>query len=92
MLDLCSFSKLLEKTGRIIAERETEVDGVSVRAREVRWLGNKYFIVDVNGDTCRLERIRREPMVDYSKALNTPSQYKLYQKTERLSMHFICGF
>ena len=72
MIDLCSFSKLIEMTGRIIVERETEVDGVSVRAREVRWLGNNYFIVDVNGDTCRLERIRREPMVDAGEVLNTP--------------------
>ena len=66
MLDLCSFSKLLVKTGKIIAERETEVDGVSVRAREICWLVNNYFIVDVNGDTCRLERIKRAPSVDES--------------------------
>ena len=51
----------MEKHGRVVSDRQQSnaYAGVRIRdrIREIIWRGNTYQIVDVDGMTCRIERL-----------------------------------
>ena len=47
----------MEKHGRVVSDRQQSNAYAGVRIREIIWRGNTYQIVDVDGMTCRIERL-----------------------------------
>jgi hypothetical protein len=45
------------KHGTVISDRQQSNVYTGVRIREIRWRGNTYQIIDVDGMTCRIERL-----------------------------------
>jgi hypothetical protein len=41
----------------VISDRQQSNVYTGVRIREIRWRGNTYQIIDVDGMTCRIERL-----------------------------------
>ena len=47
----------MEKHGTVISDRQRSNAYTGVRIREIKWRGSTYQIVDVDGMTCRIERV-----------------------------------
>ena len=47
----------MEKYGRVLSDRQQSNAYTGVRIREIRWRGQNFQIVDVDGMTCRIERM-----------------------------------
>ena len=47
----------MEKHGTVISDRQQSNVYTGVRILEIRWRGNTYQIIDVDGMTCRIERL-----------------------------------
>ena len=47
----------MEKHGTVISDRQRSNAYTGVRIREISWRGRTYQIVDVDGMTCRIERL-----------------------------------
>jgi len=47
----------MEKHGRVLSDRQQSNAYTGVRIREIRWRGQSFQIVDVDGMTCRIERM-----------------------------------
>ena len=47
----------MEKHGTVISDRQQSNVYTGVRIREIQWRGNTYQIIDVDGMTCRIERL-----------------------------------
>ena len=47
----------MEKHGEILSDRQRSNACTGVRIRETRWRGQTYRIVDVDGMTCRIEKL-----------------------------------
>ena len=47
----------MEKHGEVLSDRQRSNAYTCVRIREIAWRGNTYRIVDVDGMTCRIERL-----------------------------------
>ena len=47
----------MEKHGEVLSDRQRSNAYTGVRIREIRWRGHSYRIVDVDGMTCRLEKL-----------------------------------
>ena len=47
----------MEKHGTVIIDRQQSNVYTGVRIREIQWRGNTYQIIDVDGMTCRIERL-----------------------------------
>ena len=47
----------MEKHGRVVSDRQQSNAYAGVRIREIIWRGNTYQSVDVDGMTCRIERL-----------------------------------
>ena len=45
------------KHGRVLSDRQQSNAYTGVRIREIRWRGQSFQIVDVDGMTCRIERM-----------------------------------
>ncbi|MBO5565358.1 MAG: hypothetical protein J5935_07070 [Lachnospiraceae bacterium] len=45
------------KHGTVISDRQQSNAYTGVRIREIRWRGSTYQIIDVDGMTCRIERL-----------------------------------
>ena len=47
----------MEKHGKVLSDRLQSNAYTGVRIREIIWHGSTYQIVDVDGMTCRIERL-----------------------------------
>ena len=47
----------MEKHGTVLFDRQRSNAYTGVRIREIRWRGQSFQIVDVDGMTCRIERM-----------------------------------
>ena len=47
----------MEKHGTVISDRQQSNAYTGVRIREISWRGRTYRIIDVDGMTCRIERL-----------------------------------
>ena len=47
----------METHGEVLFDRQQSNAYTGVRIREIRWRGRTYRIVDVDGMTCRIERL-----------------------------------
>ena len=47
----------MEKYGRVVSDRQQSNAYTGVRIREIIWRENAYRIIDVDGMTCRIERL-----------------------------------
>ena len=47
----------MEKHGEVLSDRQRSNAYTGVRIREIRWQGRDYQIVDVDGMTCRIEKL-----------------------------------
>ena len=47
----------MEKHGEVLSDRQRSNAYTGVRIREIRWQGYDYQIVDVDGMTCRIEKM-----------------------------------
>ena len=47
----------MEKHGEVLSDRQRSNAYTGVRIREIRWRGRGYRIVDVDGMTCRIEKM-----------------------------------
>ena len=47
----------MENHGTVISDRQQSNVYTGVRIREIQWRGNTYQIIDVDGMTCRIERL-----------------------------------
>jgi len=47
----------MEKHGEVLSDRQRSNAYTGVRIREIRWRGRGYRIVDVDGMTCRIEKL-----------------------------------
>ena len=47
----------MEKHGEVLSDRQRSNAYTGVRIREISWLGHTYRIVDVDGMTCRIEKL-----------------------------------
>ena len=47
----------MEKHGTVISDRQQSNAYTGVRIREIKWRVSTYQIVDVDGMTCRIERL-----------------------------------
>lgn len=48
----------MERRGIVKRERQRSNAYCGVRIREIDWRGNRYEVVDVDGMTCQINRIR----------------------------------
>ncbi len=51
-----NITKWMETHGEVLTDRQRSNFYTSVRIREIRWRGNIYQIIDVDGMTCKIER------------------------------------
>ena len=47
----------MEKHGGVLSDRQRSNAYTGVRIREISWRGHTYRIVDVDGMTCRIEKL-----------------------------------
>ena len=47
----------MERHGTVISDRQRSNAYTGVRIREISWRGSTYQIIDVDGMTCRIERL-----------------------------------
>lgn len=47
----------MEAHGTVLSDRSRSNAYVGLRIREIAWRGNTYEVVDVDGMTCRIERM-----------------------------------
>lgn len=47
----------MEKHGKVLFDKEQSNAYTGVRIREITWRGKAYRIIDVDGMTCRIERL-----------------------------------
>ena len=47
----------MEKHGEMLSDRQRSNAYTGVRIREIAWRGHTYRIVDVDGMTCRIEKL-----------------------------------
>ena len=47
----------MEKHGEVLSDRQRSNAYTGVRIREIAWRGHTYRIVDVDGMTCRIEKL-----------------------------------
>ena len=47
----------MEKNGQILYDKQRSNAYTGVRIREIAWRGRLYRIIDVDGMTCRIEKI-----------------------------------
>lgn len=47
----------MEKHGRVLSDRSQSNAYTGVRVREIHWRGRSFGIIDVDGMTCRIERL-----------------------------------
>ena len=47
----------MEKHGEVLSDRQRSNAYTGVRIREIAWWGHTYRIVDVDGMTCRIEKM-----------------------------------
>ena len=47
----------MEGHGEVLSDREQSNAYTGVRIRKIRWRGHTYEIIDVDGMTCRIERL-----------------------------------
>ena len=47
----------MEKHGEVLSDRQRSNAYTGVRIREISWRGHTYRIVEVDGMTCRIEKI-----------------------------------
>ena len=47
----------MEKHGEVLSDRQRSNAYTGVRIREIAWRGHTYRIVEVDGMTCRIEKI-----------------------------------
>ena len=47
----------MEKHGEVLSDRQQSNAYTGVRIREIAWRGHTYRIVEVDGMTCRIEKI-----------------------------------
>lgn len=47
----------MEKHGEVLSDRQRRNAYTGVRIREISWRGHTYWIVDVDGMTCRIEKL-----------------------------------
>ena len=47
----------MENHGEVLSDRQRSNAYTGVRIREIAWRGHTYRIVDVDGMTCRIEKI-----------------------------------
>ena len=52
-----NLAEWMEKHGTVISDRQQSNAYTGVRIREIKWRGSTYQIVDVDGMTCRIERV-----------------------------------
>ena len=52
-----NIAEWMEKHGEVLSDRQRSNAYTGVRIREIRWRGNHYSIIDVDGMTCRIERL-----------------------------------
>ena len=52
-----NLAEWMEKHGTVISDRQQSNAYTGVRIREIKWRGSTYQIVDVDGMTCRIERL-----------------------------------
>ena len=50
----------MEQHGEVLSDRQRSNAYTGVRIREIRWRGRTYRIVDVDGMTCQIERLREK--------------------------------
>lgn len=54
---MANLADWMEKHGEVLSDRQRSNAYTGVRIREVAWRGHTYRIVDVDGMTCRIERL-----------------------------------
>ena len=47
----------MEEHGTVLSDRQRSNAFTGVRIREIRWRGHDWQIIDVDGMTCRIERL-----------------------------------
>ena len=47
----------MEQHGEVLFDKQRSNACTGVRIREIRWRGREYRIVDVDGMTCRIEKL-----------------------------------
>ena len=47
----------MEKHGTVLSDRQQSNPYVGIRIREIYWRGSTYEVVEIDGLTCRIERI-----------------------------------
>ena len=52
-----NLAEWMEKHGNVLSDRQRSNAYVGVRILEVRWRGSDWRIVEVDGMTCRIERM-----------------------------------
>lgn len=54
---IANLADWMEKHGTVVSDRQQSNAYTGVRIREIRWRGNTYQIIDVDGMTYRIERL-----------------------------------
>ena len=52
-----NLSEWMEKHGRVLSDRQRSNAYTRVRILEVRWRGRSWRIIEVDGMTCRIEKL-----------------------------------
>lgn len=52
-----NIAEWMEMHGEVLSDWQRSNAYTGVRIREIRWRGNRYSIIDVEGMTCRIERL-----------------------------------
>ena len=52
-----NLAEWMEKHGNVLSDRQRSNAYTGVRIRVIRWRGQTYEIVDVDGMTCQIERM-----------------------------------
>ena len=52
-----NLAEWMEKHGNVLSDRQRSNAYVGVRILEVRWRGSDWRIIEVDGMTCRIERM-----------------------------------
>lgn len=52
-----NIAEWMEMHGEVLSDWQRSNAYTGVRIREIRWRGNRYSIIDVDGMTCRIERL-----------------------------------
>ena len=52
-----NISRWMEEHGEVLSDRQRSNAYTGIRIREIAWRGHTYRIVDVDGMTCRIEKL-----------------------------------